>query len=360
MTLAETYAPKKTFTEDADCVSGLFFCSLEEGLKDAASRYPCGKLLFFTDEKNYTAFAEQITLARAVSVCFSGKDALPLFALHDGVTAIFAAGGADVMRSARYYAAVKRIGCVLFPMDARLIGVLEEEAEICVNGTSGRVSLSQATVYCDIDRLQPTLSRAYARLLLFRLATVERRAIDLFERTCSNTDDAFRATLAPSSGWSARELILRNATLSRIGALGEGEVLARVLEKEGDQTPEWTAFVLLSALYGAFFTRGAPAKYVVPNYKERLKKVGREEDYARLHIPTGEEMLRRSQRLERARKSLITDFKGLFRGDEEREYFRFGGAPAQTLPVQFLFRLPEYAEGGLSCYLRDFGLLEKE
>lgn len=357
MQLAETYARKKNSEGDVRAAGGLLFCSQKDAVAEELYRYPYGKILFVTDKRSYAFFSAYAQSPRAVNVCLEGEDALPLFAMPEGVIAVFAAGGERVMRAVRYFCGVSRVNGILIPTDARLGGVLEGEGEVLIGGVKGNYPLASARVYCDVLSMKRSFPDAYARLMLLRLAVFERRALDLWRREDTDVDNVFRATTAPCEGWTEEEIVVRNALLAGVD-FGEGMALARTLC--GELHAEWSAFRFLSALYGAFFACGKPRRYVVPDYKARLRAIGKEAEYFQRHIPTSEELARQAVRLEAIRKPLRRDFCTLFCGREQETFLRMGGKNLPLPPNSLLFRLPEYAPNGLCGYMRDFGLLEND
>lgn len=347
MGLADFSLPKTNEAEH----EGVLFCTVEEGVRQTVER-SAGKVLLLSDDLSLSEFA---TSPRAISVVFDG-DALPLFAMPDGVSRVIASGGKQALLAARYFAEVRRIPCTLFPQRADLCGVFERSGEILLSGERMTVPLAQGELICDMERLSSTLGAGYARILLTRLAKFETDALNAFgmERTCA-------AIELPAD---AEEIIRFNAEARRAerdGAYcGEGAVLASLLKEE--PFPEWSAYRLLTALYAAFFERGKPRRYLLPDYKARAESAG--VPYAEAIPPTREQYVHRAMTLERIRARFISRIRTHL---QERETLAarlkdwYGAElPRRGWNTVMLKKLPEYAPGGLTAIIRDFGLMDWE
>ncbi len=132
-----------------------------------------GKVLLLSDDGSLSEFS---AFPRAISLIFDG-DALPLFAMPDGVSRVIASGGRETLLSARYFADVRRIPCTLFPQSATLDGVFEPCGEIALGGKRLLSPLAEGECVCDEACLAPTLADGFARLLLTRLARAEAEAL---------------------------------------------------------------------------------------------------------------------------------------------------------------------------------------
>ena len=309
---------------------GLSFCSVEEG----ASRFlrgRAGKVLALAEDSAFSAMLPAVRLPRAVSVLWEG-DALPLFAMPE-VSGVLAAGGKEVLQAARFFAAVRGVSCALFPAGAALDGAFSPRGEVSVNANRIRVPLSPAEVFCDCAFLRGSLSEGYARLMLSRLALFEARAVGLLCRRPfggAGYEEAF--SLSGMTGeLPPEEIVRRNARLRVLedGGVprGEGIVLG---------IPAYESWRLLLGLYLAFFAKGKPRRYAVPDYAAR------------------------ALRLERVRGELLAELRALAarKNAYERALRTYGVLPAAGTDVHKLKTLPERAEGGLSSVIRDFGLMD--
>lgn len=336
-------------------------CSVNDGVAAAQKNYPAGKLLFVSDAGAYAVFAGRCD-RRAVSVVLDRADALPLFSMPDGVSCILAAGSGELMRAARYYAGAQNIGCALFPSEATLAGAFEPRGEVSVGGERETALLPPAQVYCDPELVKPTLARAYARLLLSRLAYVEARALRVFRggeggEKFSGAFEAFGNLQRELTAREVLEMSLQLRKCERDGMpAGEGIVLAEIL---GGGNGEWRAFVQLLGLYSAFFAKGRPRRYRVPDYRARAAAAGTE--YREASIPTAGEYARRAIALERTRAGFLRDMTAIAKGAEiyRRTVCGFsGGEPPRAGKLDALKLLPERCPEGLSAVIRDFGLME--
>ena len=362
MWLAEETVPK---INSADCgedggLGGLSFCPLENAVENAIPRF-AGKILFVSDAHTLNRFAPFARGARAMSVV-TETDALPLFTMPDSVSAVFAAGGEVTIRSARFFAEVRRIPCLLFPSNAALFGVYEQTGTVWLCGEKSRVNLKDGEVYFDLSLLQPSLAEGYAALLLSRLALVEEHALRVFSRgEKRDTYEKAYAAIEPVTGVTEKEIVTRNATLrqlERLGApAGEGRTLARLHEAAGDTVPAWRAFCALAALYSAFFECGKPRSFVVPDYSMRANRAGTE--YFHCIIPTCGEYAKRAVTLERMRGAFCTEMNSILRrkGTFVRTFRSLGGE-TPNVSSALLKTLPEHCPAGLSAVIRDFGLME--
>lgn len=331
---------------------GLSFCSVEEG----ASRFlrgRAGKVLALAEDSAFSAMLPAVRLPRAVSVLWEG-DALPLFAMPE-VSGVLAAGGKEVLQAARFFAAVRGVPCALFPAGAALDGAFSPRGEVSVNANRIRVPLSPAEVFCDCAFLRGSLSEGYARLMLSRLALFEARAVGLLCRRPfggAGYEEAF--SLSGMAGeLPPEEIVRRNARLRVLedGGVprGEGIVLG---------IPAYESWRLLLGLYLAFFAKGKPRRYAVPDYAARAKAAG--VSYAELCLPSRQEYAARALRLERVRGELLAELRALAarKNAYERALRTYGVLPAAGTDVHKLKTLPERAEGGLSSVIRDFGLMD--
>lgn len=292
---------------------------------------------------------------RAIGAVFEG-DALPLFSMPDGISRVMAAGDRETLFAARYFAEVRNIPCILFPSDAALDGVFEKRGEILLGGERVAAPLKEGYLVCDPERMRPSCANAYARILLGRIAKIETEAL--------NEIRAARLVCVPATELPAsfEELVEANAALRRAEAegayAGEGIVLAELLG--GEPVPCWNAYLLLSALYAAFFGKGKPRRYFTPDYRARAERAGTE--YAPRFIPTAEEYVSRAMELERVRArfaaetlALLDGREACFRAVSSRTERRI---PSRGGRTDVLSLLPEHAPTGLSAVIRDFGLME--
>ena len=353
MQLISASVPKRNAPPGvANGQSELFFSGVKECISAQFSRIAGGKLALVSDPERVWAFREVALSPRAISLVLEG-DALPLFSLPEGVACILAAGGREVLAAARSFAEVRRIPCVLFPAEASLRGASEECAPLCIGGDRALHRLAPASVCCDRALLAPTLGEAYASLLLARLSSFEGRALAAFGMGEPRPEvPAFEADF---------ECVLR-AVFSLPAALfeGEGFTLSALLQKDGEKTPHWRAYVQLSALYAAFFEKGRPRRTFVPDYARRALHAG-----APLcaRVPSPDEYALRALTLERIRGSFQKEAASLLsaREQEAERVLSLSAAPVSlrggnTFRLQYL---PEFVPRGLSALIRDFGLLER-
>lgn len=349
MRLAENSVPKKNFLrEESNGGGGLRFGEVMAEAERLLS-VSAGKVLLLAEDALFAPLARS---PRAISFIFDG-DCLPLFSMPDGVSRVLAAGGGETLAAARCFAEVRGVPCTLFPTDGTLRGVFAQTAALSFGQRRTLVPLADGDTVCDLRLLKPTLARAYARLLLSRLAEIEGRALNAFGARLSVYVPSF------SEGLSDEELLLRNAEgrrAERAGAYaGEGEILAGLLTEE--PCPEWSAYLALSALYAAFFSKGKPRRYFTPDYRARAALAGG----GPIEPPTAEEYALRAMALERMRAPFATETIALAKR-REFEHAAVSARTEESLPavgtVKGLCLLPEHAPHGLSAIIRDFGLLE--
>lgn len=343
MQLAQNSLPKT----NAEIREGIAFCTTEEGVRENL-QCSAGKTLLLSDDG---AFSRYATAPRTISLIFDG-DALPLFAMPDGVSRVLASGGKDVLFAARYFAGVRRIGCALFPADASLLGVFERRGEISLGGERIAAPLAEGEIVFDFDRAEGTFAEAFARILLTRLAFFEAEALSAF---------GFERRAAEAEPPETREeIVLFNARARRAEAegayRGEGMELA---ERLRGPAPCWNSYRLLAALYCAFFEKGKPRRYFTPDYRARAKAAGT--DYSALRLPSREEYAARALVLERIRARFTAEIRARIAKNDEygQKYTAFGGKlPPHAEGIELLRSLPEFAQEGLSAIIRDFGLLD--
>ena len=319
-----------------------------------------GKVLLLSDSVSFPALLPAARLARAVTLIYDG-DALAPFALSEG-GCVLASGGAEVLRAARFFAAVRRLPCMIFPTHAACDGAFEGSARVRLAGQEREVQLAQAEVALDLTLMRDTLAEGYARILLSRLALFEARAVGLICRRPFG-GEAYEEVFSLTDGaeeLSAQEIVCRNARIRVLegqGApTGEGAVL-RTLYADAP-LPSLYAHRALSALYDAFFRKGVPRRYFVPDYRARAAAAGTR--YADQAIPRPSEYAARALALERVRGELLTQIAALRRRHpaQLRQIRGMVRLPPFTPDLNCLKILPERAPGGLCAVLRDFGLLE--
>ncbi len=342
---------------------GLFFCSAEEGVNRAFARYPSGKILLFSGGREHALLAPFACNPRALSVVSEGEDCLPLFSMPDGISCVVAAGERGVLRAARFFAGVRGIACVLVPVDYTLRGAYEVRGAVRVGETEMEYPLAQAEVYCDASLFPRSLFRAHARLALSRLALFEMRALNVFRRTGLGEayERAYGACSRLSARLTAEQIVRANAVVRRcenFGVLsGECAVLSDFYEEAGEPFPEWRAYSELSALYSAFYLRGKPRKFYLPDYKGRCTAV----QYAAAEIPTAEEYARRALALERTRGEMTRELRSIARECSELPRLLRISDSSERLSggnLHALKYLPERCPLGLSAIIRDFGLMD--
>ncbi len=363
MRLAQHSLPKMNPENDGgkEHSVGFSFCPLEDGVERAQPRFG-GKTLFVSDTRSMGCFATFARNLRSISVVFE-SDALPLFSMPDGVGSVFAAGGEETLKAARFFAAVRRVPCVLFPAEAHLRGVLEERGEILLCGKHSRVPLARGEIKIDLDLCKSSFAEAFASLLSARLALIEQHALQIFcGKDKSLLFEQMFTLTEVSHEPDAGELVFRNyaiKSLQQRGApAGECEVLVQMHRAAGDSFPIWRSYVELSALYGAFFACGKPRKYAVPDYDSRARRANTK--FCNVKVPTPEEYETRASLLEQMRPVFSAELQLL---QDRKEFFEnvFRKFTAQEPPkVNFALvkTLPEQVPEGLSAIIRDFGLLD--
>ena len=359
MRISQGSVPKMT-PEGGMYDSDIRFCGAEEALREMFAQCS-GKVLLIADSGFFSVFAP-VDHPRAIFVVLDREDALPLFTMPDGVSGIAAVGGEFTMRAARYFAEARGVNCLLFPADPAQDGVFEADGEMTVGGVISRVALAEARACYDLQILRPRLPRGYARLLLSQLERSEERALCMLERREESAlyEEGYAAARCAAS---AEEIVRANASLRRFEAqglaVGEATVLARNLAEGGISDPEWQAYRALAALYSAFFERGRPRRYCVPDYAARTRLAGAE--YSAQSIPSTEEYATRAMRLERMRAELVREFSAYTRNLSAQRHVlsSLSGNFVQDRDVrQYLKILPELRRGGLTSIIRDFGLME--
>lgn len=366
MELAEYSVPKINAEEGDACgEGGLFFCAAKEGVRRAMELRAAGKVLLLSDGRAHALLAPFACHPRALSVVAETDDCLPLFSMPDGVTCVVAAGNASIMRAARFFAGTRGCLCALIPADYSLRGAFGAKGEVTVGGVKMRYPLAPARVFCDTSLSEISLARARCALALSRLSLFEARALRAFthKEPGKGFDRAYRACMRPPARMSAEEVVRANAAVRRSEnegvSEGEGAFLSDVYADAGEEFPEWRAYRELSALYYAFFLRGKPRKYFVPDYRARCS----EEEYARTDVPTAEEYARRAIALERMRGEMAREISAIVRDNAELPRLLRAASPEALLrggDARALKGLPEKCPHGLSAIIRDFGLMEWE
>lgn len=339
---------------------GGYMCSVREGTERMFGR-TAGKVLVLAQGEAFSRIAFASRTSRALTVLWEG-DALALFSLPE-VGCVLASGGQDVLCAARFFAAVRRVPCALFPTQATLDGVFERRAQVHILGKAQDVALAEGELFCDEELLRASLAEGYARLLLSRLALLEARMTGLICRRPFGGQAYERAfaLLEPVRGELTAEQVveynLRMRLLEREGApVGEGRALAR-LYCDAPQPSLW-AQRALSALYYAFLGRGKPRAFLVPDYRARAASSGAA--YEALHVPDAAEYAARALALERARGELYAEIVHLrsAHAAQLRAVRALGGGQAPAPDLSKLVLLPELVPDGMCAVLRDFGLLE--
>jgi len=331
------------------------FSTARDTISDVFQRFPERKILLLSDERGVSCVAPFFGYRRAVSAVQGTDDVLSLFAMPDGIACCVAVGKENVLKAARCYSMVQRIPCVCLPVSGTFEGLFAPFGEVSVGRERRLYSLREAEIVLDRELLKESLADAYARLLLARLACAERVALRIFTGEYSDGEKS-EALFYAVRGLPCDESELLTANLNaRLleaqGAFtGEGEAFARMLSKNGEREANWKAFRILFALYLAFFQKGKPRRYAVPDYF----KTG---TYG--HVPTAEEYAKRALILEGSRARLCEELSDLSdrRWEIARTYRSLGGRDGALPPLKTTFESLKKSTG-LSSVIRDFGLLE--
>ncbi len=325
--------------------NGLEFCTLKEKIFSFFAR-TSGKILLVADRHAFPSVAFAARSPRIVSAV--GEDALPLFAMPE-TAGVIAAGGENVLRAARLYAALEKVPCLIFPSGCELRGAFESTGAK-IKGEFVSYPLADAEVCIDESLVGASQAEGYAGLLLCRLALFEQKALMRFDGGEQPSEEAFRILMDPG-GPGLKEILLKNAALRRMKfGEGEGAVLAK-------HCGNFAAFEALVSLYIAFFRCGSPRKFLVPDYGARAEAAGI--PFAAMRIPTEEDYTRRALVLGGRRAEFLRDLDMIDRNKATycRNYRSLGGITARV-PGEELKTLPERSNG-LSAIIRDFGLMEK-
>ncbi len=340
---------------EAGQAEGLRFGATFEAIEAYHVR-TAGKILLISDGEDLATIAPFSRSGRAVFVVLAEGDALPLFTMPDGVGGVVAAGGEEVMRAARFYAGLQKLTPLLLPSDAALDGVCEAHGLVKIDGEEADLPLAAGEAVCDLARMQKSLARGYARLLLTRLAAFEAKALSRFGR---REDLALceRAVFAAENVQEGEEVVRANAKIRALEGeglpRGEGFTLARRLPFGG----ELSAYRALFALYCAFFEYGRP-RHICPDYRARAERAG--VPYADLNIPAWEEYIARAAALERMRSACCAElcFIKKQEGARLRTLRKLGGTVPERISAEDIKILPELCPDGLTAVVRDFGLME--
>ena len=344
----------------ADGEEGLVLCSAVEGVETFLQNR-AGKALILADGEAFSALVGASRLPRCVTLLWDG-DALAPFALPD-VSCVLASGGPAVLRAARFFAAVRRLPCALFPTDASLDGAFEIRARVRLSGQEREAALADAKVYCDLSLLQNSLAEGYARLPLARLALFESRAAGLICRRPFGGEAherAFALLDGVRGELTAQQVVHMNARmrlLEREGApVGEGRALMQLYASSAQ--PALLAQRALSAYYYALLRCGVPRRYAVPDYRSRAAAA--HIPYADMRIPDGETYAARALMFERVRGELLSEIMRLraAHAAQLRAVRAFAPTRAPAPDLTKLACLPELAADGLCAVARDFGLME--
>lgn len=351
--LPKTNAPREEEGE-------LKFCSFEEGVKEIVKNRPAGKPLFVTDGSALKTICRALP-SRALCLVLDSEDCLPLFLSSDDAPYVVAAGDKNTLVAARFFAEIRKIPCMLFPVSAALDGVFENFGEVCLENKYERVPLKEAKVYCDEELMLRTAGQAYMRLLLSRLALIEAKAMRKFGLEFGREEAeerAFRTMLSlKAETLGFKEVVLKNAVLRRCERdgmnAGEGAVLAGAIGPGGEEQ----AFFMLAALYGAFFEKGKP-RLRIPDYETRARNA--KASYAAQIIPTLQEFAHRAAVFEKIRADAIRELNSVLSGQihYRNNYLSLAGSTFSTVRSLSLLKVLPERTAGLSSLIRDFGLME--
>ena len=351
--LPKTNAPREEEGE-------LIFCSTEEGVKEIVKNRPAGKPLFVVDRSALKAFCKCLP-PRALCLVLDSEDCLPLFLSSDDAPYVVAAGEKNTLVAARFFADIRKIPCVLFPVSAALDGVFEEFGNVRLENKIERVPLKEAKVYCDKELMLSTAGQAYMRLLLSRLALIEAKAMRKFGMEFGREEAeerAFETLLSlKAETLDFEKVVSKNAVLRRCERdgmnAGEGTSLAAAIGPGGEEQ----AFFMLAALYSAFFEKGKP-RLRVPDYETRARNANA--PYAAQKIPTLQEFAHRAALFERIRADAYRELNALLSGQihYRNNYLSLAGSTFSTVRSLSLLKILPERTGGLSSVIRDFGLME--
>lgn len=313
--------------------------------KRALSRVPmqtAGKVLVLSDGFLLPELTALSPSQKVLFVLYDG-DALPLFGMPDEVGAVIAAGGGEVLRAARFFAAVRRISCLALPSHAALYGAAEGTGEITIGGEARTVRLADCEIVCSLADMD--FCAAYGEILLSRLFVFEQKTLRRFG--LCNAEEGL-CVWSPSP-FDRASLVAANALLRANFTPWAGSALAA---KFGPVA----AYRRLLTSYIAFF-RSDVRRYFVPDYRARAARAG--VPYASLDIPTAEELARRETLFLRMREDCLGELTRIERADGTHfaAIRALGGTVQGPAPREAVSPLPERF-GGLLALARDFGLAD--
>ncbi|MDE6412099.1 MAG: hypothetical protein K2L02_06185 [Clostridia bacterium] len=351
--LPKTNAPKEEEGE-------LNFCSIEEGVREIVKTRPSGKSLFVADGDALCAFRTCLP-PRSLSLVLDSEDCLPLFLSSDDAPFVAAAGKRSTLVAARFFAEIRKIPCILFPVSAALDGAFEDFGEVLIENKRERVPLKAAKICCDRELMRPTVGQAYMRLLLSRLALIEAKAMRRFGAEIGREkaeERAFQTLLSlRSETLGFEEVVQKNAEIRRCERdgmnAGEGVILSGSIGLDGEEQ----AFLMLAALYSAFFEKGKP-HLCVPDYEARARNANA--SYAAQNIPTAQEFFHRAALFERIRADACRELNAFLSGliHYKNNYFSLTNQPLPAVRRLSLLKVLPERSAGLSSVIRDFGLME--
>ncbi len=353
MRLADSSVRKRNAEEEYG-EDGLCFCSARDAVAEILPR-SAGKILFAADSVSFPVFAAFGRNPRVLAVV-EEEDALPLFSMPDGVGAVVAAGGEKLLRAARFFARIRRIPCYLFPRFADLRGVYEGEGQVRLGRKSAPMPLADGEVFFDKRLLRDSLGDGYSALLLSRLAGFESRALRALGGKAESVPEKACALPCDYAGIVAENAANRCAEAAGTPA-GEGAALAELYRGDGAELPCWRAYRALTAVYHAFFKRGVPRRYFVPDYALRAERAG--VPRWTVGVPSREEYALRAMALERTRAAFLAETSAEVAElpVHRRAVFALTGKEPPAGDGSLLALLPERRPDGLCAVIRDFGLL---
>lgn len=345
---------------------------------EITERYPSYKILFVTDDVEKVSFLSFLPSDTLSCVWTKPADVRYFFAFPENINLVVIFGGEELIESARYFASIRGIKCVVICTSADCKGIFSETVKVNIFDEVSRfpAEIPELLFFDEKNIAKEGIKSAYVDLAVHSAVLVEKKfsrlvlekRIDdeLYDLALDNYLNLTDITASFNPIRSLFEQCFRSEYLRRKGFY---DTESCYLWDNLNEREKFAAFDKITELFTLFFRYGRKRKSAAPDYIERFRNAasieGKSEFYIseRCFIPSWTELGNYDEAMYRNRVDLLSFSEDLKRRKQNilDAYCRFGGTACEAYVSPVLIYLPELSgKYGIMSLMRDFGLLERK